>query len=89
MIRVVVEAVRGRDRLWVAVWAHNIRKALEVASERYPDGEVELIFPIEAESFFTADDLGFSSAALREMGEAPTRIYASPRRRARGTSNAG
>jgi uncharacterized iron-regulated membrane protein len=89
VIRVVIEAVRGRDRLWVAVRARTIREALDAASERYPDGEVELIFPIEAESFFTAGELGLSGASLREMGEAPARIYASPRDLARGFSNAG
>ncbi|WP_273844816.1 hypothetical protein [Rubrobacter calidifluminis] len=81
MIRVILEVVDERERSWVAVRARSIGEALRAAGERYPDGEVELVLPIEAERFFAPDEPGLVEPRLSEMGEAPARIHDTRRRR--------
>ncbi|WP_273887166.1 hypothetical protein [Rubrobacter naiadicus] len=71
MVRVVVEATRGRERVWVAVRDTSIRDAIERVVARYPSGCVRLVLPIDAEKFFER-----GAAGLREMGEAPIRMRA-------------
>jgi hypothetical protein len=52
MVRISVEVRNGTSRFRVGVQARSIREALGVVAGRYPDGVVEVAFPIEPEGFF-------------------------------------
>jgi hypothetical protein len=55
MIRVLVEANDGAGRLVVEVRAGSVRRALELADEYCSRGAVNLVFPIDPDSFFVTD----------------------------------
>ena len=51
-VKVSVEVRSGTARFRVGVQAQSIRKALSVVGGRYPQGVVEVAFPIDPEGFF-------------------------------------
>ena len=51
-VKFSVEVRSGTARFRVGVRAQSIRKALSVVGGRYPQGVVEVAFPIEPEGFF-------------------------------------
>ena len=65
MIRVLVEARDSVSRYVVEVRAGSVCRALELAGEHCSQGEVNLLFPIDPESFFVKDP--FSRAELVEI----------------------
>lgn len=52
MIRVLLEASNGISRLMIAVRAESVRRAVEMAREQYSDGDVDLVLPIDPDTFF-------------------------------------
>jgi hypothetical protein len=52
MVKVSIEVRNGAARFDVAVQAENIQRALSFVGKRYPDGNVRVKFPIDAERFF-------------------------------------
>ncbi len=55
MIRISLKVGRNGERFDVTVWAASIADALDLARFRYPDGEIEVVFPIGGEDFFVRD----------------------------------
>jgi hypothetical protein len=55
MVKVSVEVSSGAARYCVAVRAESIRRALDLAGQRYPGADVRVRFPIESEGFFVED----------------------------------
>jgi hypothetical protein len=55
MVKVSIEVRNGAARFDVAVQAESIQRALSFVGERYPDGNVRVKFPIDAEGFFVKD----------------------------------
>jgi len=55
MVKVSVEVRSGAARSYVAVRGESIRRALELAGQRYPGAAVRVRFPIESEGFFVED----------------------------------
>jgi hypothetical protein len=55
MVKISVEIRSGRARFDVAVQAESIQRAVSFVKERYPKGNVQVKFPIEAKSFFVKD----------------------------------
>jgi hypothetical protein len=55
MVKVSLEVRNGAARFDVAVQAESIQRALSFVGERYPDGNVRVKFPIDAEGFFVKD----------------------------------
>jgi len=52
MIRVVVEVREGTTVLRAPVSVDSVSHAVSVMAERYPGGDVRVVFPIEPEEFF-------------------------------------
>ncbi len=52
MIKVSMEVREGAALSRATVQAESIREAVSITRERYPGGEVRVIFPIDAEDFF-------------------------------------
>jgi len=52
MIRVSMEVREGAALSRATVQAESIREAVSITRERYPGGEVRVIFPIDAEAYF-------------------------------------
>lgn len=55
MIRVLVEASDSVSRFVVEVRAGSVCRALELAEEHCSRSEVNLVFPIDPDSFFVKD----------------------------------
>jgi hypothetical protein len=55
MIRVSMEMREGTALSRVTVQAETIREAVSITRERYPDRDVRVVFPIDAEDFFIND----------------------------------
>ena len=51
MVKVSVEVRSGTARFRVGVQAPSISKALSLVGGRYPQSEVEVVFPIEPKEF--------------------------------------
>ena len=56
MIKVELEIRQGADPFRVTVEAGGITQAVGIAEGRHPDGDVRVVFPIDAEEFFVGDD---------------------------------
>jgi hypothetical protein len=54
MIRVSMEVREGTALSRATVQAESIREAVSIPRGRYPGREVRVIFPIDAENFFTS-----------------------------------
>jgi hypothetical protein len=52
MIRVSMEVREGATLSRATVEAESIREAVSITRGRYPDRDVRVIFPIDAEDFF-------------------------------------
>ncbi|MFL5990952.1 MAG: hypothetical protein ACJ73W_03035 [Rubrobacteraceae bacterium] len=55
MVKVSIEVRNGAARFDVAVQAESIQRALSFVGERYPDGNIRVKFPSDAEGFFVKD----------------------------------
>jgi hypothetical protein len=56
VIRVCIEVERGADSsTTLFVRAGSIQRALEVAGERHPDRALDVVFPIDTDTFFVPD----------------------------------
>jgi hypothetical protein len=56
MIRVRIEAeCGGAGTTTLAVKAENIRRALEIAGERNPGCALNVVFPLDPDTFFVRD----------------------------------
>jgi hypothetical protein len=55
MIRVVVEVWNGATRSSVVTQAESVREAASIAAAVYPNADVRVKFPIDAEAFFVED----------------------------------
>ena len=53
MVRVSIDVDAGRRRL--SVRAESIRKELEVAERRHPGCALEVVFPLDPDTFFVRD----------------------------------
>jgi len=58
MVKVSVEVQSGTARFRVTVQAQSVRRALNLVGGRYPEDEVRVEFPIEAEGFFVQKPAG-------------------------------
>jgi hypothetical protein len=79
MIRVVVEVREGAALLRVPVSADSVLQAVSVMTERYPGGEVQVVFPIDSEEFFVGGPKmtgagSDESKELRPLHGLPTKI---------------
>lgn len=54
MIEVCVEVSVNGVPLRLSVRARSIQRAIEMVEARYPRGGIRVVFPIRAESFFSA-----------------------------------
>ena len=55
MIRVVVEVWAGATRSSVVTQAESVGEAASIAAAVYPNADVRVKFPIDAEAFFVED----------------------------------
>jgi len=55
MIRVIIEVQNGAASSSVVAQARNVREAASIAAAVYPNAEVRVKFPIDAEAFFVKD----------------------------------
>ena len=56
MIRVCIEVDRGTDRpTTLFVTAESILRAIEVTEEQYPDFALNVVFPLDPDTFFVRD----------------------------------
>ena len=55
MIRVAMEVREGATLLRETVSAESVRQAVSLTRERYPGGDVRVVFPISPEDFFLED----------------------------------
>ncbi len=52
MIRASVEVIGNNSAFTIAVYAENLRRAVEFAAKRYPSYAVSVRFPLDPEVFF-------------------------------------
>jgi hypothetical protein len=69
MIRVVVEVWQGATSFRVVAQAKNLREAVSIAAAMYPNTEVRVRFPIDAEAFFVRDPTARVKLASLERAE--------------------
>ena len=55
MIRVLVEVGSDTTRFGVAVRAESIQRAVEVVKAYYPGADIQVVHPIDPESFFVGN----------------------------------
>jgi hypothetical protein len=55
VVKVSIEVRSGVARFDVAVQAQSIQRAVSFVGERYPNGNVRVRFPIDADGFFVKD----------------------------------
>ena len=55
MVRVPIRIREGSSRFDVSVQAQCIRRAVRMAADRYPNADVQVSFPIDAEAFFAEE----------------------------------
>ena len=73
MVRVPIPIREGPSRFDVWVQAQSIPRAVGIAVARYPDADVRVSFPIDAEAFFVKEP-GTRAELLRR--ERPERVAA-------------
>jgi len=71
MIEVSIEAGAESGRSSVRIRAESIRRALSLATELFPGGDVRVRFPVDPDGFFVED-----SAAESRMVGLPERMVA-------------
>ena len=67
MVRISVEVSSGAACFRVSVQAQSIQRAVSLVGERYPNGNVRVKFPIDAESFFAKDSADRAGIAGRKQ----------------------
>jgi hypothetical protein len=77
MIRLSVEVWGRGKRFTTDVQAQSIIRAVSLATARHPGCKVQVIFPIDPETFFTAGDGRASGTTLLESSR-PGTLSASP-----------
>ena len=55
MVRVSLEVREGTERFEVTAHAGSISEAVGATRQRYPGGEVRMVFPIDGDEFFGED----------------------------------
>ena len=73
MVRVSIRIREGASCFDVSVQAQSIRRAAEIAADRYPNAGVRVSFPIDGEAFF-GEEPGSRTARLGR--EWPERVAA-------------
>ena len=73
MVRVPIRIREGASRFDVSVQALSICRAVRIAADRYPNADVRVSFPIDAEAFFVEEPV---SQAARLGREWPERVAA-------------
>ncbi len=76
MIQVSVEVREGDAPFRVAVQAESIGLAVSTIERHHPGSDVRVVFPIDPEEFFLAEDRGTSdeSRRLRPLHGSSTRL---------------
>jgi hypothetical protein len=69
MVRVSIRIREGSSRFDVWVQAQSIRRALDIAADRYPNADVRVSFPIDAEAFFVEEPVSRTARLRRERLE--------------------
>ncbi len=69
MIRVVIEVWNGATSFSVVAQAKSLREAVNIAAVVYPNAEVRVKFPIDAETFFIKDASARVEIASLERAE--------------------
>jgi hypothetical protein len=68
MVRVCIKVECGEaGPTTLAVRAENILRALEVAGERHPGCALNVVFPLDPDTFFVRDDSGGVEAGAAEI----------------------
>jgi hypothetical protein len=73
MVRVSIRIREGDSRFNVFIQAQSIRRAVEIAADRYPNADVRVSFPIDAEAYFVEE---FATRTARLRREWPERAAA-------------
>jgi hypothetical protein len=55
MLRISVNLGNGVNRTRVSVQAESIRQALHLVQKRYPRSDIQVVFPLDPESFFVEE----------------------------------
>jgi hypothetical protein len=69
MVRVSIRIREGASRFDASVQAQSIRRAAEIAADRYPNADVRVSFPIDAEAFFVEEHATRTARLGREWPE--------------------
>ena len=69
MVRVSIRIREGASRFDVSVQAWSIRRAVGIAADRYPNADVRVSFPIDAEAFFVEEPVSRADQLRRERPE--------------------
>ena len=69
MARVSIRLREGASRFDVSVQAQSIRRAVGIAADRYPNADVPVSFPIDAETFFVEEPATRTARLRREWPE--------------------
>lgn len=72
MIRVCVEVREGTDRFEVEACADSISQAVGLTKQRFPGGDVQVVFPIHGDEFFG----GRGTSGGETMGGEPAKLLA-------------
>ena len=73
MVSVPIRVRKGSSCFDVSVQARSIRRAVEIAADRYPDAAVRVSFPIDGGAFFVEEP---ASRTVRLRREQPERVAA-------------
>jgi hypothetical protein len=79
MIRIAVEVREGAALFRTTVSADSVRQAVSIMTERYPGGDIRVVFPIDSEAFFVGGPKMTGagpdeSRQLRPLHGSPTKI---------------
>jgi hypothetical protein len=69
MKRIVIDVFQGASSSRVVVQAKSLREAVSIAAAVYPNAEVRVKFPIDAEGFFVRDGAARAGIASLEGAE--------------------
>ena len=69
MVRVSIRIQEGASRFDVSVQAQSIRQATGIVADRYPNADVRVSFPIDAEAFFVEEPVSRTARLRREWPE--------------------
>ena len=69
MVRVSIRLRESASCFDVSVQAQSIRRAVRIAADRYPNADVQVSFPIDAEAFFVEEPGTPAELLRRERSE--------------------